>query len=194
MNTGLVGELSYPEIGRSMPRTATRRLVAGRGRYLDDVSVKGELHAAFLRSPRAHATFTVTDISGALAVDGVLHVLRAADLDQVCQAWTCVSRAFPGMVTPEQRPLAKDRVLYQGEPVAMVLARSRAIAEDAVEQIVVDWTELPAVAVLETALDDGAPLVHRELKSNLSWQTDIRAGAGGGVLRGGAGRFGTLVL
>ena len=165
-----------PEIGRSMPRTATRRLVAGRGKYLDDVSIKGELHAAFLRSPRAHATFTITDTSAARAIDGVLHVLTAEDLDAVCQAWTCVSRAFPGMVSPEQRPLAKQRVLYQGEPVVMVLARSRAIAEDAVEHIAVDWIELPAVAVLETALDEGAPLVDSGLQTNLSWQTDIKAG------------------
>jgi carbon-monoxide dehydrogenase large subunit len=176
MNRVSAKDLRHLEIGRAMPRASTRRLVAGRGRYLDDVSVKGELHASFLRSPHAHATFAIIDISAALAIDGVVHVLTAVDLDRVCQAWSCVSRSFPGMVSPEQRALAKDRVLYQGEPVAIVLARSRAIAEDAVEQIVVDWTELPAVAVLETALDHGAPLVHCGIKSNLSWQTEIKAG------------------
>jgi carbon-monoxide dehydrogenase large subunit len=176
MNSVSIEPASPLQIGRAIPRAATRRLVAGRGKYLDDVSIKGEVHAAFLRSPRAHATFTITDVSAALALDGVLHVLTSEDLDPICQAWTCVSLAFPGIVSPEQRPLAKERVLYQGEPVAIVLARSRAIAEDAVEQIEVDWIELPAVAVLETALDASAPLVDSGLKTNLSWQTAIDAG------------------
>lgn len=164
------------EIGRAMPRASTRRLVAGRGRYLDDISLKGELHASFLRSPHAQATFTVRDISAALAIDGVVHVLMASDLDPICRPWTCVSRSFPGMVSLEQRALAKHRALYQGEPIVIVLARSRAIAEDAVEKIFVDWTELPAVASLATALDPDAPLVHSEVKSNLSWQCEMLAG------------------
>jgi carbon-monoxide dehydrogenase large subunit len=164
----------YSEIGRSMPRASTRRLVAGRGRYVDDISLKGELHAAFLRNPYANATFVISDVSAALSMDGVLHVLTAADLDAVCRPWTCVSRSFPGMVSPEQRALAKDRAIYQGEPVAIVLARSRATAEDALERIVVDWNELPAVASLSMALDSDAPLVHPDIKSNLSWQTDIK--------------------
>ena len=164
------------EIGRAMPRASTRRLVAGRGRYLDDISLKGELHASFLRSPHAQATFVVRDISAALAIDGVVHVLMASDLDPICRPWTCVSRSFPGMVSLEQRALAKHRALYQGEPIVIVLARSRAIAEDAVEKIFVDWTELPAVASLATALDPDAPLVHSEVKSNLSWQCEMLAG------------------
>jgi hypothetical protein len=60
----------YSEIGRSMPRASTRRLVAGRGRYVDDISLKGELHAAFLRSPYANATFVISDVSAALSMDG----------------------------------------------------------------------------------------------------------------------------
>jgi aerobic carbon-monoxide dehydrogenase large subunit len=163
-------------IGRSMPRGATRRLVAGGGRYLDDVSVKGELHVAFLRSPHGCASFAITDRAAALALDGVVRVLTAADLDPVCRPWTCTSAAFPGMVSPEQRPLARDLALYQGEPIAMVLARSRAIAEDAVERIAVDWIERPAVGVLATALDEDTPPLHPGLKSNLAWQTHIRAG------------------
>jgi carbon-monoxide dehydrogenase large subunit len=164
----------YLEIGRAMPRASTGRLVAGRGRYVDDVSLKGELHAAFLRSPHAHAAFSIVDISNALSIDGVLHVLTAADIDTVCRPWTCVSRSFPGMISPEQRPLARDRAIYQGEPIALVLARSRAIAEDALEHIVVDWTEFPAVASLSNALNSDAPLVHPDVKSNLSWKTEIK--------------------
>lgn len=164
------------QIGRPMPRAATRRLVAGRGRYLDDVSLKGEVHAAFLRCPFAKASFNIIDLSQALAVDGVVRVLTAEDIDAVCTPWTCVSKAMPGMVSPEQRPLAKGHALYQGEPVAMVLARSRAIAEDALELIAVDWQEEPAVALLTEALSPNSPLVHPGLRSNLCWQTEILAG------------------
>jgi carbon-monoxide dehydrogenase large subunit len=164
------------EIGRAIPRRTTQRLVAGGGCYVDDVSINGELQAAFLRSPHGQASFVINDTASAMAIDGVVRVLTATDLDAVCQPWTCQSAAFPGMVSPEQRPLAKDHALYQGEPVAMVLARSRAIAEDAVERITVDWTERPAVAVLANALDDDAPSSHPDLKSNLAWQTRLRAG------------------
>ncbi|HEY2213121.1 MAG TPA: xanthine dehydrogenase family protein molybdopterin-binding subunit, partial [Bradyrhizobium sp.] len=109
-----------------MPRAATKRLVAGRGRYLDDISLKGELFAAFLRSPHAHASFTITDTSGAAAIAGVVRILTADDVDRVCSPWKCVLRNAPGMLSPEQRALAQGRAVFQGEPVALVIAHSRA--------------------------------------------------------------------
>src|ERR1700756_2751414 len=101
------------EIGRPMPRAATKRLVAGRGRYLDDISLKGEVYAAFLRSPHAHASFTITDTAEAAALSGVVRVLTADDIDQVCSPWKCVLRNAPDMVSPEQRALAQGRVVFQ---------------------------------------------------------------------------------
>ena len=163
-------------IGRPMPRAATRRLVAGRGRYVDDVTLPGTLHAAFLRSPFGHATFTIADIREAGALDGVVAVLTAADIDRVCKPWQTVSRNFPGLVSPQQRPLAAGEAVYQGEPVAMVVASSRAIAEDALERIAVEWEEHPAVADLATALEPDAPKAHLALASNLAWHTELGSG------------------
>jgi CO/xanthine dehydrogenase Mo-binding subunit len=164
-----------PAIGRSMPRPATRRLVSGRGRYVDDITVKGELQAAFLRSPYPHAAFTI-EVAEAAALEGVVGVLTADDLDPVCRSWRCVSRSFPGMISPEQRPLAKDHVVYQGEPLAIVVAHSRSVAEDAVELIAVRWEELPAVGSIDGALAPDGPTAHVGLKGNLSWQSEVRSG------------------
>jgi carbon-monoxide dehydrogenase large subunit len=159
-----------------MPRAATKRLVAGRGRYLDDISLKGELFAAFLRSPHAHASFTITDTSGAAAIAGVVRILTADDVDRVCSPWKCVLRNAPGMLSPEQRALAQGRAVFQGEPVALVIAHSRAIAEDALEHIAVDWSALPAVTSLEAAVSDPSIPAHVGLKDNLCWTFEHRTG------------------
>ena len=162
-------------IGRPLPRAETRRLVAGRGRYVDDVPARGEVHAAFLRSPYPHASFAFTHLPADLP--GVAGVLTASDMVGVCRGWTCPSLAFPGLVSPEQLPLAEGRVVYQGEPVALVLADTRALAEDALEQIGIDWTALPACTTLADALEPGAARVHAGLSSNLAWSTEL-GGAG----------------
>jgi carbon-monoxide dehydrogenase large subunit len=142
---------------------------------VDDVSAKGELHAAFLRSPFPHAEFRIVDTGAASQMEGVVAVLTAAEIDSVCKGWQCVSRAYPGLISPPQHPLARDRAAYQGEPVAMVVATSRARAEDAVERIEVDWSELPPVPSIEAALV-GEVLCHPDLASNLAWQTLIESG------------------
>ena len=162
-------------IGRPLPRAETRRLVAGRGCYVDDMPARGEVHAAFLRSPYPHARFAFTGLP--TTMPGVAAVLTAADLRGVCSGWRCPTLAFPGLVSPEQLPLADERAAYQGEPVALVLADSRAVAEDALECIGVDWTPLPACTVLAEALEPGAPRVHPALASNLAWHTEFGSGA-----------------
>lgn len=162
-------------IGRPLPRAETCRLVAGRGRYVDDMPARGEVHAAFLRSPYPHARFAVTQLP--TDMPGVAGVLIASDLRGVCDGWTCPSLAFPGLVSPEQLPLAEGFSVYQGEPIALVLADTRAVAEDALEQIGVDWTALPSCTVLADALDQGAARVHADLATNLAWSTEL----GGGV-------------
>ena len=168
-------DLALPQegwIGRRMPREDTRRLVKGAGRYVDDLACRGELHAAFLRSPYPHAGFRV-DLSQAKALDGVAAVFVAEDLARVCGGLICPDLAFPGMVSPQQLPLAAERAVYQGEPIALVLADSRAVAEDAVELIAVDWQELPAITRLDQSLAQDAPPVHLGLASNLGWSTQI---------------------
>src|SRR5262249_27294427 len=83
---------------------------------------------------------------------------------------------FPGLVSPEQRPLALKRAAYQGEPIVMALAVSRAVAEDALELIEVEWCELPAVTDLAKALDRGTATAHPDLADNLAWATELHSG------------------
>ena len=152
-------------IGAAIPRAATRRLVAGRGQYTDDISLKGELHAAFLRSPRPHATFAIVDTGEARSADGVVAVLVADDIDKMCKTWQCVLTNAPNLFSPPQRPLARERVVFQGEPIAMVVAATRAQAEDALERIEVQYEDLPAVTSLEHAMS-GNSLTHAGAASN----------------------------
>lgn len=167
---------SHVEIGRAMPRAATRRLVSGRGRYLDDISLKGELYGAFLRSPHAHAAFEITSTGEAAALSGIVRILTADDIDAVCTPWKCVLRNAPGLSSPEQRALARGSVVFQGEPVALVIAQSRAVAEDALELIEVEWSELPAVTSLQAAVSTAQVTAHVGLKDNICWSFEHRAG------------------
>lgn len=165
-----------------MPRSASRRLVAGRGQYVDDVPVKGELHAAFLRSPHAHATFSISDTSAARATDGVVAIYTAADLAKVCSNWQCVLANAPTLSSPPQGPLADGEALFQGEPVALVIAHSRDCAEDALDGIDVTWEPRPAATKLASTLVD-APPVHSALANNLCWETQMTAGDVDGAFR-----------
>ncbi|HEY1413938.1 MAG TPA: molybdopterin cofactor-binding domain-containing protein, partial [Rhodopila sp.] len=170
---GVVEPKQAPWIGRRLPRFDARRLLAGRGRYVDDIPARGELQAAFLRSPYPNATFHVADREQAARTPGVAAVFVAADLAPVCREWVCPSLAFPGLVSPPQRALADGRAAYQGEPVAMALAASRAQAEDALDRMVVEWQELPAMTDLPRALAPDAPRAHPDLASNLCWGTEL---------------------
>jgi aerobic carbon-monoxide dehydrogenase large subunit len=154
-------------IGKGMPRVATRRLVSGRGRYVDDISLKGELHAAFLRSPRPHASFKILETTEAGAVDGVIAVLTVEDIEPVCGPWQCTLTNAPNLFSPPQRPLAFERTVFQGEPIAMVVAMSRAQAEDGLERIVVEYDDLPAVTSIEDAIT-GEARTHAGAPSNLA--------------------------
>jgi carbon-monoxide dehydrogenase large subunit len=168
--------ISFREIGQPRPREGTRRLVAGRGSYVDDLNLPGQLHAAFLRSPHAHAEISSIDPADALNLPGVAAVLTWADLVPICKPWQTVSAVFPGLKSPQQYPLANGRVVFQGEPIALVLAESRAIAEDALERIEVVFAELPAAVDLAAALAPDAPLVHPQLGTNLAWSCELGTG------------------
>ncbi|HVH75956.1 MAG TPA: xanthine dehydrogenase family protein molybdopterin-binding subunit [Stellaceae bacterium] len=159
-------------IGRPMPRPATRRLVEGRGRYVDDFVLPRMLHAAFLRSPYARAAIERLDTAEAARMPGVARIFTGNELAQVCRGWRGNSAAYPGMNSPVQRPLAIGRANFQGEPVALVLADSRAQAEDAAEKIAVEWCPEPATSSLEAAA--GEPPAHPELASNLGWRHEIQ--------------------
>jgi aerobic carbon-monoxide dehydrogenase large subunit len=164
------------QIGRSIPRQATRRLVAGRGSYIDDIQVAGMLHAAFLRSPHGNAGFRIVDCERAASLAGVVRVLTAEDLADVVQGWQGVSRRFPSLVSPTQYALANGRATFQGEPVALVIAESRAIAEDAVGLIAVDWDERPACANLRTAAEACSPVIYPEFGTNVAFEHNVLSG------------------
>lgn len=166
-----------------------RRLLLGEGRFLDDLTVDGALHARFVRSPHAHAAVRAVDAAGALALPGVVAVLTGADLGSV-NAPLPLRFGHPGLCAPQlPRPLATDVVRHVGEPVAVVLAGSRYAAADAVDHVVVDYAALPAVASVDAALAPGAPRVHAVLEDNVAGTYRWRVGDPDAAFDGAPVRF-----
>ena len=164
-------------IGRSVPRPNARRLVQGRGRYTDDVPASAKtLYAAFLRSPYAHAKINSIDVTAAKAAPGVALVVTGAELDGVCEPWVGVLTHFKGLRSAPQHALAVGHVFWQGEPVVGVVADTRALAEDALGLIEIDYTELPAVTDPDAALLPESPVIHPELGSNLAFALNLESG------------------
>lgn len=151
-------------------------MVNAGGRYLDDITLPGMLHAAFLRAPYGHARFRVSDTSAAKHAPGVVEVFTAEDIARVASEWSGNSPRYPTLNSPVQCALAAGRSVYQGEPVAMVVARSRALAEDALDRIEIDWEELPVCADLAGAASNDAALVHPQLRSNVAFEHRIDSG------------------
>jgi carbon-monoxide dehydrogenase large subunit len=164
-------------VGRSVSRLGARRAVAGRGTYTDDISLPRMVHAAFVRSPYAHAKIVRIDVSAAAEAPGVVRVMTGAELAKMCSGpWVGTLTCFPGMKAAPQYPMAVERACWQGEPVVMVIAQTRALAEDAAELVEIAWRELPAVADKETALDAKTPVLHAELGDNLAFRKTIESG------------------
>ncbi|MBU2610376.1 MAG: xanthine dehydrogenase family protein molybdopterin-binding subunit [Chloroflexi bacterium] len=160
-------------IGKRVKRNEDPRLLTGQALFVDDVEIPGMLHAAFLRSDYAHARLLSIDVSAARQRPGVVAVFTAEDMGEDWQPG-------PPLVSPpptakdvifhsrRQVPLVKDKVRHAGEAIAVVIAESRYIAEDAVEDILVELEPLEAVSDLEKSLQEGSPLVHDDLESNLA--------------------------
>jgi carbon-monoxide dehydrogenase large subunit len=160
------------QFGASVKRNEDARLLAGRAQFVDDVHLPGMLHAAFVRSPHAHARIVSIDASAALARAGVIAVYTAADLGDYWRPGPVIVPPPPveGAVFNErtQVPLAKDKARHVGEPVALVVATNRYLAEDAAGDVVVEWAPLPVAADLEDAAAPGAPRVHDDLPDNVA--------------------------
>ncbi|MEZ5559934.1 MAG: xanthine dehydrogenase family protein molybdopterin-binding subunit [Pseudomonadales bacterium] len=157
-------------VGQSVPRTEDPRLVTGSGRFTDDVSLPGQLHAAFLRSPYPHGTVARLDVTGAQAAPGVQAVYTGEDLHELgllpCRARIAGSDGEPAYIPP--RPvLARGRVRFVGEPLAAVVADTRAQALAALDLIELDIDELPAVVALGDAAGPDAFVLHPERRGNL---------------------------
>ena len=158
--------------GQPIIRNEDPCLLTGQALFVDDVDLPGMLHAAFLRSAYAHARIRGIDASAALARTGVAAVYTAADLGDYWKPGPLLVPPPPieGRVFNErtQVPLAKDKVRFAGEPIAVVIAESRYLAEDALTDIVVDFEPLPAVVDLEKALEPGSALAHDDVGSNVA--------------------------
>jgi 2-furoyl-CoA dehydrogenase large subunit len=172
VNVSDTQEHPRPHLGRSMERLEDAAILTGQGRYGDDIAIKSStLHAAVLRSPHAHAEINSIDISAALAQKGVHAILTGDDIRQ----W---SRPFVvGVKSPmEHWSLAMDRIRYSGEPVAVVIAESRELAEDGLEYIKVDYTPLSPVTSIEAAIADDAPILHPNVGTNVVSDRHFRYG------------------
>jgi aerobic carbon-monoxide dehydrogenase large subunit len=170
-----------PEIGKARLRKEDARLITGRTRWTDNLSMNGMLHMAILRSPVAHATITNIDTTAAKKMPGVVAVYTGADLADEQGSLPCAWPITPDMKAPPAPSVAVDRVNFSGEAVAVGIARSTYEAADAVSAIDVDYEELPVVLDMRVAIADGADLVHPDLGTNKSatWIFDsAEAGTG----------------
>jgi carbon-monoxide dehydrogenase large subunit len=159
-------------VGQRVPRLEDAKLLTGKALFVDDVELPGMLHVAFLRSEYARGTLGRIDAGAARARPGVIAVYTAADLGDYWRPGPLLvpPPPIPGLVfnAATQVPLARDMVRHVGEPLAMIVAESRYLAEDALEDIAVEIDPLPAVTGLEAALAPGAPLVHERFGSNVA--------------------------
>lgn len=155
--------------GKPIKRVEDPALLTGQGRFTDDVQMPGMLHACFVRSPYAHARFNGVDVEAARSMPGVHLALASSDLPA---AWR--NRRIPlDVPNPAirdpltQYPLAVDEVCFAGEAVAVIVAETRHLAEDAAETVMVDYEPLPVAGNCEEAYLDGAPLAHSQIKDNV---------------------------
>jgi carbon-monoxide dehydrogenase large subunit len=150
-------------LGTQVRRIEDRELLLGQGTFVDNLDVPGVAHAVFVRSPFAHARITAIDTTVAAAAEGVVGVFTAADLGrEAIRSFANVNELAP------RAALAVDKVRYVGDPVALVVAATRAQAMDAAELVDVDYDDLPAVTGVEDALAEGAPLQFEEIGSNIA--------------------------
>jgi aerobic carbon-monoxide dehydrogenase large subunit len=160
-------------IGRSLRRLEDERFLTGQGRYVDDITVLGQLHGVVLRSPHGHALIEDIDVAAAGAMPGVNGVFTAAYLDaDGIGTLPCIARVatVAPMIMPPRRALARDRVRHVGDPVAFVVADTVQQARDAAERIAVVYRPLPAVVDAREALAASAPLLWDEAPGNLSYR------------------------
>ncbi len=150
------------------PRVEDDALTRGAGRFLDDAPQPGELHAYFLRSPHAHAKVSSLDVESARTAPGVLAVLTAADMKAANITSIARHVPMPGLVIPLRPPLADERVLHIGQPVAAVIAETARQARDAAEMINVEYDVLPSVVDVRQAIKPGAPQLWPEAPNNIN--------------------------
>ncbi len=158
--------------GASIKRSEDPRILTGAGRYVDDIKLPGMLHAAFVRSPLAHAHVLSVDVSAARALPGVVAAFTGADLEAMTVPGPDALMALMGWAgpTPEFTLLATDKVRFMGDPVAIVIAESRYVAEDGCELVEAEYDDLPPVVNAAFALDPSSPPLFANLGDNIARQ------------------------
>ncbi len=159
--------------GASIKRREDPRLITGRGVFTDDVRLPGQLHAAFVRSPHAHARVRRVDASRARAVPGVVAVYTGADLAAGGVNPLPCGWLLPDLKIPEYRGIATERVHFVGHAVAVVLGESPYAARDGADLVVVDYEVLPAVTEADRAVQPGAPELHGNAPGNVAFRWSI---------------------
>lgn len=164
-------------VGQAKRRKEDPRLLTGQTQWTGDIQIAGMLHMAILRSPMAHARITSIDVAPALEAPGVVAAFAGSDLVERWESGLpCAWPVTPDMTSAVHHPLAVSEVAHVGDPVAVVVARDAASAQDALERIDVHYDALPAVVDLATALDDDTPVHHSERDTNRSYTWDFANG------------------
>jgi len=167
------------EIGQPRKRKEDARLITGRTTWTDNMVLPGMLHLAIVRSPVAHARITRADVSAAQAAPNVVAVYTGRDFADEQGSLPCAWPVTPDMVNPGHPSIAVETVNHVGEAVAVIVARSKTAAQDAVELVDIDYDVLPPVLDMEEAVKDGADLVHSHLTSNTSFHFVFDGGEAG---------------
>ncbi|MCW2954830.1 MAG: aldehyde oxidase and xanthine dehydrogenase molybdopterin binding protein [Conexibacter sp.] len=152
-------------VGARVLRVEDKKYLLGRGRYLDDVVLPAMAHAAFVRSPHAHALIKRVDVSAAKALEGVVAVLTGEELAELGSAFVTELQR-PDVLSVTKPLLATDKVRHVGEAVAIVIAESRYLAEDGCDLVEIEWELLPAVVDAEEAISGDAPQLHDDVPNN----------------------------
>jgi carbon-monoxide dehydrogenase large subunit len=168
-------QLDKGYIGQSVPRPNVQRLLQGRGTFIDDLRFPRLAHAAFFRSPYAHARIKKLVFDKAIKCPGVLAVFDGPKVAEYCKPWVAVLAHLKGIKSPAQYPIAIGRACWQGEAVAAVVAESRSQAEDGVALIEADWEELPVVVDMEESLQ-GKKVIHPEFTDNICFNRELDTG------------------
>ena len=159
-------------VGQSVPRSGAKKLLEGRGTYLDDIRLPRLVHVVYLRSPHAHARIKHLDLSQARKQPGVVAVFNGHEVAQYCTPWVGVLGHLKGIRSAPQFAIAPERACWQGEAVAAIVAQTRRQAEDALDHVVVDWDLLPAVTDMEASLS-GDVVIHPELGDNKCFNREL---------------------
>lgn len=159
-------------VGQSVPRSGAKKLLEGRGTYLDDLRLPRLVHVVFFRSPHAHAVIKQLDLSQARKQPGVVAVFDGHEVAKFCTPWVGVLGHLKGIRSAPQYAIAPERACWQGEAVAAIVAQTRRQAEDALDHVLVYWDLLPVVTDMEASLA-GDVVIHPDLGDNKCFSREL---------------------